>query len=88
MNSSDEGVVKRHAAPNGAWLPGRNVAIDMALLTELAPRVPSAYNAATGQRRYAVGARTRAQTILGTSIQPSMCWQVRIQMASPTFSTR
>ena len=46
MDSSDEGVVKRHAAPNGAWLPGRNVAIDMALLTELARRVQCACKAA------------------------------------------
>jgi len=43
MDNSDEGVERRHAAPNGAWLPVRNLAINMALLTELVPRVPSAY---------------------------------------------
>jgi hypothetical protein len=35
MGGSGEVVVGRHAAPNGAWLPAWNMAINMALLTEL-----------------------------------------------------
>jgi hypothetical protein len=46
MDSSDEGVVKQHGAPNGAWVPGKNVAIDMALLAELARRVQCVCKAA------------------------------------------
>ena len=33
------------------------------------------------------GRRTRARTTFGASIQPSMCWQVRIQMAVPALGT-
>jgi hypothetical protein len=40
-----------------------------------------------GERRYAAGAGTRARATLGTSCHPSMCWQVRIQMALPGFGS-
>ncbi|MGO8930588.1 MAG: hypothetical protein ACLQU3_27340, partial [Limisphaerales bacterium] len=36
---------------------------------------------------YAAGAGTRARTTFGTSIQPSICWYVRIQTAVPAFGT-
>ena len=39
MGGLDEGLVRRYAAPNGAWLHGRDVAIHMALLAELVRRV-------------------------------------------------
>ena len=42
MHGSEGGVVRRHAAPNGAWLPGKDVAIDMPLLAELAVRFQGA----------------------------------------------
>jgi len=41
----------------------------------------------TGEPRYAATAGTRARVTLGTSVQPSICWQVRIQMAVPVFGT-
>jgi hypothetical protein len=44
MDNSDEGVERRHAAPNGAWLPVRNLAINMALLTELSRLVMGVKN--------------------------------------------
>src|ERR1035437_1531072 len=39
------------------------------------------------KRLYAAAAGTRARATFGTSVQPSMCWQVRIQMAVPAFGT-
>jgi len=41
----------------------------------------------TGEPRYAAAAGTGARVTFGTSVQPSMCWQVRIQMAVPVFGT-
>ena len=35
IDDSGKGMVRGHAAPNGAWLYAWNVAINMALLTEL-----------------------------------------------------
>jgi hypothetical protein len=39
------------------------------------------WGAGPGGGDYGAGAGMRARATLGTSVQPSMCWQVRIQMA-------
>jgi hypothetical protein len=41
-----------------------------------------------GEDRYGAGAGMRARTTFGTSAQPSMCWQVRIQCMSAAHRFR
>jgi hypothetical protein len=41
----------------------------------------------TDEPRYADAGGTRVRVTSGTSVQPSICWQVRIQMAVPVFGT-
>jgi hypothetical protein len=69
MGGSDEGVVRRHVAPNGAWLPGRNVGYRHGAPSGACATRPERSKGGGGERRYAVGAGTRARTTLGASIQ-------------------
>ena len=61
-----------HAAPNEAWDVVPRLAIDMALLTELAPEAVIAIGARRSRRffsRLVVGGRSARGTLVGTDIE-------------------